>query len=317
MHEFQRKYRPTTLKEIVGQPSAVKMLQQFVKRKAVPHALLFEGPPGTGKTTAARIMAGLVGATGSDLVEVNAASSRGIDHIREIQLKCSQGTFEPDSTSRVWVFDEAHQLSKRQGGDAQTAMLKTIEEPPTGVYFFLCSSEPHHLLKAIQSRCTRVVLKPIPHKDLVGLVTEVAASEEFVVEAVVATKIAEVASGSGRDALKLLDQIAGVVGQDARLDFLSRADSEVESIRLCRELCSPRSKWVDVAKILKGVEEEPEKLRRMILGYFTAVALGNSPLVPLAAYILEVFRDHYYDCGKAGLVANCYEVTTHKSKSKK
>jgi len=302
------KYRPKNLSQIVGQDHIVSAIRQAVKRNAVPQTCLFCGDPGTGKTTTARILGGLVGALDSDIVEINAAEKRKLDDVRDLLARCGQAAFHPESTARVYILDEAHQLTKRDGGDAQTALLKRLEEPPPNVYFFLCSSEPNGLLPAIRSRCTTYKTKPIQFEDQKKLILRVCGKEDIKLAEIVVARIVEVAQGSGRDALKLLDQVAGLGTEDEQLEMLNRADAQTEGINLCRLLISPSARWDEVAKCLKSLEGDAEQVRRMILGYFSQVALGGGPLHRRAVLILRVFRDNYYDCGKGGLIADCFEV---------
>lgn len=314
MNGLANKYRPRKLADVVGQAGPVAALRKAAEGNKVPHAALFCGPPGCGKTTCARIMARLVGCRGGDLEEINCADKRGIDDVRRVIDRCSQAPFHPEGKARVFLMDEAHQLSKKQGGDAQTALLKKLEEPPPHVYFFLASSEPQHLLPAIRSRCTTYKFGPIQLPEQKALVRRVAEKEKIQLSDFVLAKIVECARGSGRDALKLLEQVGGLKDEDEQLELLKKADGAVGSLNLCRLLSNPSVKWQDVSDLLKDLEDEPEDVRRHVLNYFSYVALAGGRSLPRAVLILDVFRDNYFDCGRAGLIANCFEVVHTKQK---
>jgi len=138
MHDLAlyRKYRPKTFKEVLGQDHIVKILESSVKANKVSHAYLFIGTRGTGKTSVARIFAGSIEVSTNDLYEIDAASNRGIEDIKELREGARVMPF--DSKYKVYIIDEVHMLTK----EAFNALLKTLEEPPEHAIFILCTTEP-------------------------------------------------------------------------------------------------------------------------------------------------------------------------------
>lgn len=196
-----RKYRPQTFAEVRDQDHIVTVLQGALKKKAIPHALLFSGGRGTGKTTLARIFAKALETSAVDLYEIDAASNRGIDDIRE--LKEAVHTLPFESTYKVYIIDEVHMLTK----EAFNALLKTLEEPPAHVVFILATTEEEKLLDTILSRCQVFRFRSPSRAVLAEIVTEVAKKEGFSLTADAADLIAIAADGSFRDALGVTQKV--------------------------------------------------------------------------------------------------------------
>ncbi|NIA11535.1 MAG: DNA polymerase III subunit gamma/tau, partial [Nitrospiraceae bacterium] len=216
-----RKYRPQVFEDVVEQGTVVKILQEALKQKKVAHAYLFAGPKGTGKTSIARIFAKglncesgptptpcmkcsqcitITNGTNLDVIEIDAASNRGIDEIRDLKEKVQ---YAPVSARyKVYIIDEAHMLTMQ----AFNALLKTLEEPPDNVVFILATTEPEKIPSTIISRCERFYFKPISIKGLVKKIKEVAENENAKLTDSAAMLIARFATGSLRNALSLLDQ---------------------------------------------------------------------------------------------------------------
>lgn len=217
------KYRPTRFEDVVGQEHVTRTLQNALRTDKVSHAYLFAGPRGTGKTTMARILARALNcergptaepcgecgpcremALGSsmDVLEMDAASQRSIDDIRDLREKVK---FSPArSRARVYIIDEAHQIT-REGANA---FLKTLEEPPAHAYFVLVTTEPERLLATIQSRCQRFDLRLIPAELLAQHVRVIARKEGIRLSEGAVMMIASAAEGAARDALALLEQVS-------------------------------------------------------------------------------------------------------------
>lgn len=308
--ELYLKYRPTTLKGLVGQTKSVQMLEQLVKDNKVPHALLFSGPSGIGKTSVARILKSILKCSDRDYYEINASSSRGIDTIRDIDEKMNLSPWGGPCT--IYVLDECHQLTKRKGGDAQSALLKMLEDTPRHVYFFLATTHPGDLLPTILTRCTKIKFNSISDKALEGLVLDVCKKEKIKLEEEVVDKLVATAGGSARECLVLLHQIVGIEGVEDQLDCIQSSDTQAQAIALARALMNTRVKWPEVAKILKSLEDEPETIRQMVLSYANSVLIGGKGNLDRAYLVIQAFRDNYYECGKAGLAASCYEVVAQK-----
>lgn len=301
--ELYRKHRPKSFKKVRGQESAVTMLQSMLERGKVPHTLLFSGPSGCGKTTLARIMQSKLDISDTDFQEINCADFRGVDMVREIRDR--MGLAPIGGKARGYLIDEAHKLT----GDAQNAFLKILEDTPSHVYFFIATTEPTKLLPTIRTRSTEVKLKAFAEQTLSELLTEVASREEITLPQSVQDALVEHSEGSARKALVLLHQIAGISDEKEMLAAVETSDSKTQAIELARNLLKG-SPWKVISAILKDLDDEPESLRRMILGYAGSVLLNSAN--PRAMAIIDCFERNFFDSGKAGLIAACFAVTRSK-----
>lgn len=263
-----RKYRPQTFGHLVGQDHVRVTLMNAVRTDKLSHAYLFTGPRGTGKTSTARLFAKAIncesrGETGEpcekcdiciditsgrliDVVEIDAASHTGVDDVRELIDKLH---FAPTrAKNKVYIVDEVHMLSK----GAFNAFLKTLEEPPTNVYFVLATTEAHKVPETIISRCQRFDFKRIDTKTVMARLAYIAQSENITVEEEALEMIARHVDGGLRDAIGLFEQlivdgklmaahvrtILGVAGSSAVEKFygLLMSKDSVETLRFIQEL---------------------------------------------------------------------------------
>lgn len=309
--ELYRRHRPASFNQVVGQDEAVKMLTDFGKRNAMPHCLLFTGPSGCGKTTLARIVKTKMKCGDADYQELNTADFRGIDMVREIRARMNLSPMA--GKVRVWLIDEAHKLT----GDAQNAFLKMLEDPPSHVYFMLATTEPQKLLQTIRTRATEIKVRGLKEKEMAALLDRVCKDEcgsALIQE--VRDKIVDLADGSPRKALVLLNQILGEEDTESALAALSGGVAEKEGIDLARLLLNPRVSWPDITKTLKAIpdlETQSEGIRRLVLAYMASVAMGGGKGCAKAIEVIDCFRLPYYDTGKAGLLLSCWDATQQKA----
>ena len=233
-----RKYRPQTFTDVVGQNHVTITIANEIKSGHVAHAYLFSGPRGCGKTTTARIIAKAVNCLNKkegsaepcnecancveiqngramDLIEIDAASHRGIDDIRELREGIK---FAPAKLKyKVFIIDECHQLSK----DAANALLKTLEEPPAHAIFILATTELHKILPTILSRCQRFDFRKLSLPEMVARLRKLADSEKVKIEKAALELIAQNSGGSVRDAESLLGQIL-ITATGKKTDILAK-----------------------------------------------------------------------------------------------
>ncbi|HXX77202.1 MAG TPA: DNA polymerase III subunit gamma/tau, partial [Ktedonobacteraceae bacterium] len=227
-----RKWRSQTFDDLVGQEPIIRTLKNALKSDNVKHAYLFTGPRGTGKTSTARLLAKTVNCSNPkdgepcneclqcreitsgnsfNVIEIDAASNRGIDNIRDLREKVMM----PPSTGKykVYVLDEAHMLTI----EAFNALLKTLEEPPPYAIFVLATTDVHKMLPTVISRCQRFDFKRISTSQIVKHLLYVSEQEHIILEQSAAELIARTAAGGMRDALSLLDQAIAYAGEEISL----------------------------------------------------------------------------------------------------
>jgi DNA polymerase-3 subunit gamma/tau len=198
-----RKYRPEKWNDVIGQDHVVSVLKSSSENKKISHAYLFTGGRGTGKTTIARIFAKSLGISPSDIYEIDAASNRGIDDIREI--RDGVHVLPLNSEYKAYIIDEVHMLTK----EAFNALLKTLEEPPAHAIFILATTETDKIPETVISRCQVFNFKKPNQNTLKETITNVAKKEGFSIDQSASDLISILAEGSFRDALGLLQKVIG------------------------------------------------------------------------------------------------------------
>lgn len=303
MEELYKKYRPKTLKGLVGQEGAKASLQGLIDSEKVPHALLLTGPSGVGKTTIGRLLKTHLDCGDADFYEINSADFKGIDTIREIRRAVNLSPIA--GSTRIWLIDECHKLTS----DAQNALLKLLEDTPSHAYFMLATTDPHKVIKTIHTRCSEIKLVALSPASLEKLVRRVSELEGFKLSDEVIQEIVEAAEGSGRKALVILGQVAGLEGDEEQIRAIqSTSINKDQAIALARLLINPRSSWAEVASVLKQLNDDPEAVRYLVLGYSRTVLLGGGGLAKRAFMIIDIFSSNFYDSKQAGLAAACWEV---------
>jgi len=282
-----RKYRPETFDELVGQDHITQTLTNAIEQGSISHAYLFTGPRGTGKTTTARLLAKAVNCeeegiepcndceackeitkgNAVDLIEIDAASHRGIDEIRELREGIK---FSPTKLKyKVFIIDESHQLTKA----AANALLKTLEEPPEHAIFILATTEPQKMIPTIVSRCQRFDFRRLDISEIKERLSSITGQEEIDIEDAALELIALNAGGSIRDAESILDQVLTFSDTDAKIeaddikDLLGIVDINLVADFVDLVLKEKTAQAIKYINELLGKGKDTEELTKALVDY--------------------------------------------------
>ncbi len=340
MTEYQvlaRKYRPQTFNEVLGQDAIVATLKNAIKKRRMAHAYLFSGSRGTGKTTLARLFAKALNcehpsedlepcnvcssckeiAAGNslDVLEIDGASNRGIDDVRQINETVGYST--ASGKYKIYIIDEVHMLTK----EAFNALLKTLEEPPEKVKFFFATTEPHKVLPTILSRCQRFNLNRIPLDAIVTKLQRMTEEQGFEADEDALRLVATRADGGLRDAESLLDQILsfhegntincqavadilGVMPQETffRLDKAAQTCNFAEAFEIAEEIFSEGKDLTHFVEMLS------EHFRNILVVKLSGV---ETPLLSLS----DSAKEQYMESAKKYRKEQCLELLDHLVKT--
>ncbi len=286
-----RKYRSRTLSDVVGQEHITKTLANAFKAGRLSHAYLFSGPRGVGKTSVARILAHQVNnltyqddAAHLDIIEIDAASNRRIDEIRDLRQKVH--TTPTLAKYKVYIIDEVHMLTR----EAFNALLKTLEEPPAHCIFILATTEPHKLPETIISRTQRFSFKPVHGPKAVARLREIAKQEAIAIEEPALELISEYGEGSFRDSLSMLDQLSSL--NKKITDSLVRDSLGLPATKSLHQLLSYIDQGDTTAafKLLEALHEQavnPLAIAKQISAGVRADIVKNQLVKPYLAKLLK------------------------------
>ena len=303
-----RKYRPSSLDELIGQSDAVQLISEQIKNNNLSHAYLFSGPRGVGKTSLARIIATTIGCDPVfDITEIDAASHNKVDDVRELNDSVNFIASSPGK-KRVFILDEVHMLSNA----ASNAFLKTLEEPPAHVIFILATTEPDRLIETIRSRTTQIAFKRIKNSDIITSLEKISKAEKIKLSKEILEYIANQSDGSLRDAINLFEQTFSTFGNKATMEQLYSILGKVTTTDLFQILEAMGTQ--DTAAVL-------QVLRENYRNGLQAIDILNS--------ITDLFRNLFYfkylpedenfvslSDSEKELVKNCNDIISAKDLSR-
>ena len=306
--------RPNNFDEIVGNTPTIGALKGIFRQSADRHShcILLHGPSGCGKTTIARILAEKFGSSEHSILEMNAANTRGIDTIREVQGNAH--LLGMGSTTKTYIFDESHQLTHA----AQEALLKIIEDNPSHCYFILCTTEPQNLIKTVRNRCSEYEVNILSSDEILELLKKAIEKLDIKINHDILEAISYTCEGCPRTALVQLEQVIDIKDVDKALELLVKGTEKdknvVDLMKLLITAPEVRlKKWKRIIQVYSLLDDNPEKVRRAVLT-FLFNKLKKTDDIEIAkdiTHLLKIFSQSVFYGGKSqlgSLVAQaCFE----------
>ncbi len=304
------KYRPKDFGEVVGQPTAVKTIESWFAKNRVPHAMMFVGPSGVGKTTLGRIVARKIGCSRRDFEEVNCAAREPMATARDLQNLSYTSPWK--GKFKVFLLDELQSWSR--ASFSQQALLKILEEPPKHVYFIICTTDPAKIITAIRSRCTEVQVRALLAQEIKQLLCDILEQEEKTIPNSVLEKTVETADGSARNALKLLDKVWNLPKEEDMLEAILPPKLVADAFDLVKLLVWERKPDVKKAwKIIDGLENPDwERFRHLVLTCARKELKKGNANAPRAYALMDCCLDTWMYSLEDGCVHAIYRFLSTK-----
>ena len=302
--QFTLKYRPKSWKTFIGNEDVVEAIQTNLNKENIPKAIMFTGPSGIGKTTAARIIRRALKVSEQDYHEYDIASVRGIDNIRQI---INESQYKPlASHYKIYVLDEFHKAS----ADAKECALKWLEDSPPHVIIIIATTNPSQIINTIHTRCAVFEFKSAPKPKIKKLISMILKREQKELDEEVLKVIVENSNGSPRQALSILDTVIDIEDKDKALAIAERNQfSEASVLEICQGLVN-NTTWKLMAMNLSKLDDDAdyEYIRYAVLKYMQKVLLNpKSKADPdRICEIITLFSEPFFYSKKAGLVSSCY-----------
>lgn len=295
-------YRPPTLELFEGNEALKKSLGAILKRplKEIPHAFLFAGISGGGKTTLGGIVANTLKCDPNELYEVNSAHFRGIDTVRDLEKVMRYAPMR--GGVRIWIFNECHKITN----DGQNALLDIVEKAPAHVYMIFTTTDPQKLILPLRKRCVEYEVLPLNQDEMFNFLDFVIGEEKANVPDEIIEKIVTAANGSSRNALQLLETVIGLSPADMKKAAIRLEDEETVTKDLIDALLKQRP-WKEVSNILKKLTGEAETIRYGVLNYCNAIMMSGKDSKQ-CLLVMDCFSKNTYDTGRAGITMAAYEA---------
>ena len=330
--DLYHKYRPRQFKEVAGHKANITSIRKALTASQPSQAYLLIGESGTGKTTTARIMAlslnceerakdgepclecksckAILSGACVDIIEKNAAEHRGIDAVREISATMPMMPMQV--SNKVYILDEFHQMTK----EAQSSLLKVLEEAPSRVFIILCTTHPGKVLPTVKNRCQRFKFDSLKSREIVNLLDEVSTYEAFSFDDKIIKTVAEASGGSPRNALVLLQQVSQLDKPTlpAIHQLLNTADeADPAIIKICLALGSPKTNWEYLMECYEEVKDKGAAAVGMVMaGVYRNKLIKSKNKAAAAKYagVLELFIEPLgeHKLGENQLVLKLYKA---------
>ena len=276
------RYRPETFDEMLGHTAQIAALQRVITSSSTPHAYLFTGPSGTGKTTLARIVGAELKA---DVHEIDAASNNGVDAMRDL-VEFSQHQAFSDTGIRLIIIDECHTLSKQ----AWQAILKLLEDPPDHLYIALCTTEDDKIPDTIRTRCFSTRLQQVAQTEISDYLLAIAEAEEWQPSQEIVDFAAEASNGSPRMALTILQGIHDAPSREEAARIIRLLEPTNDLIDILRHLLDGKRSWAIVSASLKKLDGSNFDEVSIQAGRYLNAALLRTDDAPKAMLIWQMME---------------------------